>query len=85
MLVGQGDLLVSDNFWPNEFDPTSIIYPIELGKSHLLLIVCCALLCNARWLLYPTEIKFRHPHEMLNSPLNQKAAARSQLKYGQKM
>ena len=34
-VVGQGDLLVSNNYWPNEFDPASIIYPLDLGKSQI--------------------------------------------------
>jgi hypothetical protein len=35
-VVGQGDLLVSngnDGCWPNEFGPTTVIYPLDMGKS----------------------------------------------------
>ena len=35
-VTGQGDLLVSNGnngCWPNEFGPTTVIYPLDLGKS----------------------------------------------------
>jgi hypothetical protein len=32
-VTGQGDLLVSNGSWPNEFGPTTEIYPLDLGKS----------------------------------------------------
>ena len=36
-VTGQGDLLVSNGnngCWPNEFGPTTVIYPLDLGKSQ---------------------------------------------------
>ena len=36
-VTGQGDLLVSNGnngCWPNEFGPTTLIYPLDLGKSQ---------------------------------------------------